>query len=183
MNTLPAHSVALQSSLKKWGLLCLAWLAFLVTPGHAAQVQSELRTASDDGNLWVVVRNSKVPGEWRLLHHGSHMDGPYARVARTFQYSPKALSASGDRVFVLFDPPLPTMDSMDLDGVTATTQEVQQAVEAQAQADAKARAEAEERVGAGAGGLLGGDTAAVWIQVPMVLQESMAKMVLMELQY
>ena len=36
------------------------------------------------------------------------------RVARTFQYRPKALSASGNRVFVLFDPPLPTMDSMDL---------------------------------------------------------------------
>ena len=114
MNTRPDHPVTSQSSLKKWGLLCLAWLAFLITPGHAAQVQTELRTASDDGNLWVVVRNSKVPGEWRLLHHGSDMGGPYARVARTFQYRPKALSASGGRVFVLFDPPLPTMDSMDL---------------------------------------------------------------------
>ena len=62
----------------------------------------------------MVVRNSKVPGEWRLLHHASDMGGAYARVARTFQYRPKALSAVGNRVYVLFDPPLPTLDSMDL---------------------------------------------------------------------
>ena len=43
----------MQRPLKKWGLLCLAWIAFLITPGYAAQVQSELRTASADGNLWV----------------------------------------------------------------------------------------------------------------------------------
>ena len=103
------HRVLIRS-----GLVCIAWLAMLAVPANAAQIQTELRTASSEGNLWVVVRNTKVPGEWRLLHHAADMDGPYARVARTFQYRPKALSAEGDRVFVLFESSLPTMDSMDL---------------------------------------------------------------------
>ncbi len=97
-----------------WCLLVISWVVMLASPGQAFQVQADLRTASADGNLWVVVRNSKVPGEWRLLHHAAEMGGPHARVARTFQYRPRALSAIGDRVYVLFDPSLPTMESMDL---------------------------------------------------------------------
>ena len=95
-------------------LLCAACLLLFPQNAHAAQLQTELRTASSEDNVWVVVRNSKVPGEWRLLHHATGMSGPYARVARTFQYRPKALSADGDRVYVLFEPSLPILESMDL---------------------------------------------------------------------
>ena len=114
MNNTVAHPNAWRTVLLKWGLLCVGCVAFFAEAGHAIQVQTELRISSSDDNVWVVVRNSKVPGEWRLLHHASGMDGAYARVARTFQYRPKAISAAGDRVFVLFDPSMPTVESMDL---------------------------------------------------------------------
>ena len=85
-------------------ILCLTlFCLFGVRVGQAAD-KPDLVVASAKDHVWFIAEDSSVPVSWRLMHHSSGMDGPHARVARTFKNRPMALAAMGDQVLVLMSP-------------------------------------------------------------------------------